>query len=377
MIRLWIIPGGVIAGLGLLDLFLSSLDYDESGLVSRYIERLLWRALRPIIRRLPKSWRGTGRGQVLGLEIVIALLVWVGMVIVGFGFVYYGLMHSHNFKFSGSHTGPSMDYAMYFSVAQLSTVGAVGMTPDTTLLRILSVVQTLIGLGLVTLTISFLMNTFQTITQLRKLASDLYLSARNTGDPLDILSLYFAKGQPVGLSSFLDHLYGGLSSYHSGLRLHNTAYYYQSREVHVSIPYAIHALGGVIEALRWGLPPDSTAVSDPSITLLARQFSSFLAFLDSYLHRQAEEAPAARSYDEFRRAYNRGGAPDDPLLDRFLALARGMSELAQCEQAPDAREIYERYSGWLPFACHTQATMERVAQNLGYDLREDVYEPRN
>jgi hypothetical protein len=191
----WVILGIVLIGVGLLDLFLSALDDDESGFLTFRLQAMQWRALRSVVRRLPGPWRAFMYAQVIGLQILLSLVVWVVLVIVGFGFVYYGLMYDHTFSFSGGDIGPSMDYAIYYSAAQLSTVGSSGVTPENTLLRALGVVETLIGLGLITLAISFLISIYQTITSLLTLSSDIYYSSPDARDPLSSLAIYFPKGQ--------------------------------------------------------------------------------------------------------------------------------------------------------------------------------------
>lgn len=369
---LWIIPGIVLIGVGLVDLFLSALDYDQSGFVTLRLQELLWRLLRALFSVLPQSWLGFARAQVIGLQFILNLVIWVGLEIVGFGFVYYGLMSDHAFVFSGSHTGPSMDYAIYFSLGQLSTVGSSSVIPNTTLLRMLSVVETLIGLGLVTLAISFLISVFQTITSLRALASDLYFSSPDANDPLSILKLYFHEGAPNGLSDLLGRLYANLASYYSGLVLHHTAYYYQSRERSISIPYVFQALGGVIGALRWGLPSHDGGLSDPTVTLLARQFTSLLDHLEVQRHWPAEELPVVQPYEVFARVFEGRETTDDPWLAGFLALERGMRLLARTQERPDAAETYARYADWVPFASHTRTVVTRTARHLGYDLAGGV-----
>ena len=371
----WIGLGIVLICAGLLDLFLSALNYDESGMITLRLQEWLWLALRAVFRRLPQRWNRIGRAQVVGLQVVMNFIAWVALVTIGFGFIYYGLMYDHTFTFSGSHIGRSMDYAIYFSVAQFSTVGATSMTPQTTLLRVLGVVETLIGLGLVTLAISFLISVFQTLTFLQALSSDLYLAAsQDAGDPLAILALYFPHGQPKGLSDFLGRLYQNLGSYYSGLRLHHTAYYYQSRNPHISIPYTVQILGGVIAALRWGLPADSPAADEPLLTLLANQFTTFESYLDSRLQRQAADPPPAQPYQAFAGAYATGQGTGDTWLDRFLAMDRRMRRMAQMDQPPDPREAYQRYTEWLPFAYRAQRAEESIAHHLGYERSKEAYQ---
>jgi hypothetical protein len=364
----WIILGIILIGVGLIDLFLSALDYDESGVLTLRLQALQWRVLRGVSLQLPEPWRGFARGQVVGLQILLNLVVWVGLVIVGFGFVYYGLMYGHNFAFSGSDIGPSLQYAIYFSAGQLSTVGSGGVIPENTLLRALSLVETLIGLGLVALAISFLISVFETITYLRTLSSDLYYASPGACDPVSNLSIYFPKGQPTGLSNYLGRLYQNLGSYYSGLRLHHTAYYYQGRETHMSIVYTVHVLGEVIGALRWGLPEESSVSAEPLITLLANQFTSFLYYLDSQFRWQIEDPVPAQPYEAFAQVYQGGREAGDMWLNRFLSMDRGMHQLVRAEQKPDVDHAYGRYAEWLPFASRTQTAVDWMAQHLAHDL---------
>lgn len=369
----WIILGTVLIGVGLLDLFLSALDYDESGILTLRLQSFQWHALRGMIYRLPASWGRRARAQVVGLQIILILAVWVGLEIVGFGFVYYGLMYGHNFSFSGRNMRPSMGDALYYSAGQLSTAGGVGVIPQVTFLRVLSVVEPLIGLGVVTLAIAFLLSVFQTITSLRKLSSDLYLARPGTSDPLQILSLYFPLGRPAGLSDLLGRLSADLGAYYSGLQLHHTAYYFQSRYTHISIPYAVGMLGGVIGALRWGLCGDNCVSREPMITFLANQLTEFLYALDGHLHWRVGDDPRPVPYQEFARAYNEGKEAEDEWVKRFLRVDRSMHRMVRSQQIPDAHEAHRRYAEWLPFAYRTRQAAETVARDLGYDCGTATY----
>ncbi|MGN6359110.1 MAG: potassium channel family protein [Thermomicrobiales bacterium] len=364
----WIIAGIALIAVGLLDLFLSALNYDESGMLTLRLQALQWHVLRGVLLRLPARWRGFGRAQVIGLQILLDLVVWVALVTIGWGFVYFGLMYDHSFQFSGSHIGRSMDYAIYFSIAQFSTVGATSMTPQTTLLRVLGVLETLIGLGIVTLAISFLISVFQTITYLRTLASDLHYPAPGASDPVRLLAVFFPQGQPTGLSDYLGRLHQNLGAYYAGLQLHHTAYYYQSRSDYISLPYVFQALGGVVGALRWGVPEGNTVAHEPLLTVLANELAACLSFLNGQRHWQSEEPPAPQSYQAFAERYDNGSAAGDPWLDRFLALDREMRRLLCAEQPADTHEAYERYAAWLPPAYRVERSAARMAQHLGYDL---------
>jgi hypothetical protein len=372
----WVVLGIVLILLGLLDLFLTALDYDESGFLTFRLRDLQWHALRGIIRHLPEPWRSFYHAQIVGLQILLSMVVWFVILIVGFGFVYYGMMYGHNFKFSGDDIGPSMDYAIYFSTAQLSTVGTSGVTPQNTLLRALSVVETLFGLSLITLAITFLINVYQTISHLLTLSAAMYNSSPGTTDPVSSLAIYFPKGQAKGLEGYLDRLYQGLGAYFNGLRLHHIAYYYQSRTTRVTITYAVYMLGGIVAALRWGLPEQNAAADDPTITLLTEQFMSFLSYLEKHFQGSAADHPSPRPYETFVKAYEGNADPDDHWLDRFNDMDRRMRQIVCSVQGPDPHEAYRRYVDWLPFAHRTETAVDRLARDLASDPRQVKPAPR-
>jgi len=143
--------GVLVLGIGLLDVFLTTLNYDESGFLIARLCRIQWCVLRALTRRLPQRWRAVILRQAVGLSLVLNLTVWLGAVVVGFGLIYLSQMHGANFDYGGRDLGNGPFSAMYFSAAQLSTVGTAQISLQTDWLRALSIAETLTGLGLVTL----------------------------------------------------------------------------------------------------------------------------------------------------------------------------------------------------------------------------------
>src|SRR5271156_2792331 len=93
--------GIVVLVVGLLDIFLTALNYDEAGFLATRLCTLQWRCLRRITRRLSRRWRPIALRQVTGLQIMLSVATCLGCVIVGFGFIYYGQMESTNFQYDG------------------------------------------------------------------------------------------------------------------------------------------------------------------------------------------------------------------------------------------------------------------------------------
>ncbi len=72
-----------IVVLGLLDVFLTALNYAESGFLATRLCALQWRLLRSVTRRLSRPWRPIALRQVAGLQIMLSVVTWLGFVVVG------------------------------------------------------------------------------------------------------------------------------------------------------------------------------------------------------------------------------------------------------------------------------------------------------
>src|SRR5580698_8281073 len=93
--------GIVVLGLGLADVFLTALNYDESGFLATRLCRLQWCCIRIIARRLPRRWRLAVLRQVIGLCVVSSVIIWLATVTIGYGLIYYSQMQGANFQYAG------------------------------------------------------------------------------------------------------------------------------------------------------------------------------------------------------------------------------------------------------------------------------------
>ncbi|WP_328917524.1 MULTISPECIES: potassium channel family protein [unclassified Streptomyces] len=309
MAGFWIALGVVVLGVGLVDLFLTSLNYDEAGFLATPLCALQWRAMRQVTRRIPRRWRPAALRQATGLQIAVSLLTWLVCVVLGFGFIYYGLTPGNGFGYDGQGLGPGMFSALYLSAAQLATVGTSQVTPETDVLRTLTILETLSGLVLVTLALTFLLGVYQVVRDLSALSSKLY-DVADAEDPVAGLAPYFPQGRATGLDAYLETLHDSFASYTDGLRLHHVAYYFQSGRDHFSLPYALNRLGGIIATLRWGLPADHPAARQPLLTPLTLHFTRFTDYLHQQLRWQSTDVPEVVAFDVFAAAYP-DGRPSD------------------------------------------------------------------
>ena len=373
MHEFWIILGTAVLIVAFVDVFLVVLNYDETGFLATRLCRLQWYCIRSMTRHLSRRWRPFALRQVTGLNVLLSVTVWLGSVVVGFGFIYYGLMVGENFEYDGRGVGAGLFSAMYLSAAQLSTVGTSQINAQTDVLRALTIVETLSAPLLITLILTFLLGVYQVIRDLRTLSSNFSDAEHGIGDPIVNLAPYFPKGE--GLDGYLQAIDGSFWSYADGLRMHHVAYFFQSGRDQFSLPYVLHMFGGALAALRWGLPTGNSVAKEPLLVRLSSQFERFV----DYLHEQlgwTSAVPEPVLFEDFAAAHLGTLEASDIWVRRFLHLTSEMTQVAKVTVPEDSQEPYARYRQWLPFAHRCAQAELAVSLDLDYQpmLRTQISE---
>lgn len=378
----WVGLGILVLVLTLLDVFLTALNYDEAGFFAGRLASWQWAITRSFTRRVARRWRPVVLRQVTGLQVIVTVGAWIGGTILGYGLIYFGSMEDKNFLYSGQHA----DFfgAIYFSAAQLATVGTSQLTPNTDVLSALSILESLTGVVLVSLTLTFLLGVYDVVSSLRSLSSQFYSAGRGVGTPIASLTPYFPDGQENGLDSHLQSVSDSFGSYTDGLRLHHSAYYFQSGRDTFSLPYSVQMLAGIIGGLRWGLPSSNPVTKQPTLLPLTEQFTSFQEYMHPLLDWKSSDVPETVSEASFsrqiraefdpegengprrRRSRARRADDGDAWVRRFGQVATEMSNLAGVTPFDDLKEAYSRYVEWLPFAYRAQQFSDAVSRDLDY-----------
>jgi hypothetical protein len=182
---------------------------------------------------------------------------------LGYALIYLFGMRNGDFALSVGRLEPSLPEAFYFSGTAISTLGLGDITPTGGLYQALAVSEALIGFGILTLSITYVLGVYNVLQQLGVLSAGLYHQAQDTGDPWSILAPHFPGGEHRGLETHLMYLHQGLVEIYEGIRQYPIVYYYHSRHAYRSLPFAFRMVGGMAGALRWGLPEDHPASQTP------------------------------------------------------------------------------------------------------------------
>ncbi len=365
-----LIPFGVALILaGLIDVLFTVLHYDGFGFISSRLYHRLFNVVRFVTRPLPKKYRELGLSLAAPLMVPVTIFVWIALVSSGYALIYYAGMNTNTFSFSSSSLEPSFLEALYLSGTAISTLGFGDVTPLSAAYQLLAVSEALIGFGILTLAITYVLGIYGVLQQLGILSASLYHQAQDTSEPLDILIPHFPNGEHRGLETHLMAVHRELVEIYEGIRRYPIVYYYHSRRAYRSLPYTFRMLGGMAAALRWGLPKDHPGSQTPWLPTLLTGLDNVTSYLDErFLSEHLEGSPEPVPFETFEAVYSRGKEPADPWLDRFIHISFYMCEMVRLEDRPDTEEAYERYTEWLPFAHRNREFFEASAKDLGYEL---------
>lgn len=372
-----LVPAGAVLILaGLADVFFTVLHYDGFGFLSSRLYNGLFDTVRFLTRPLPGKYRALGLSMAAPLMVPATISVWILLVATGYALIYYSGMSPNNFSFSSGKLEPSLLEALYVSGTIISTLGFGDVTPLSGGYQVLAVTEALIGFGLLTLAISYVIGVYGVLQQLGILAAGLHHQTQDTDNPWTILAPHFPNGEPRALESHLMELHRGLVEIYEGMRRYPIVYYYHSRRAYRSLPYTVRTIGGMAGALRWGLPTGHYATQAPWLPTLITGLDTIMAYVEErFLSEAVEETPEPVPFETFKAALTRDKDPSDYFLGRFLQMESFMRDLAHLEELPDPEEAYERYRNWLPFTHHTRNFFEATARDLGYDLEDLAQEP--
>ena len=108
----------------------------------------------------------------------------------------------------------------------------------------LAVMEALIGFGILTLAITYVVGVYGVLQQLGVLAAGILHQASDTAEPLSILAPHFPDGELRDIEPHVVSLHRSLVEFYQGLRRYPIVYYYHSRRAYRSLPYTFRMIGG-------------------------------------------------------------------------------------------------------------------------------------
>ncbi|WP_332760368.1 potassium channel family protein [Pseudarthrobacter sp.] len=221
---LWTVLGAVLILLMVADVFHTLLYPHGSGPVCRTIMRGFW-----LLSRL------RGRASTIAAPLAMAAVIgaWAGLAVMGWALLYLPHLPDGFVYESGVPQRGDFVEAVYISMVTLSTVGYGEIVAGHPLLRLVTASQAVTGFGLLTATVSWILQTYPALSRRRALAHRLNLF-RDAAGPEGASSL-----DPRHAAGLLESLAGNVASVSIDLLSFHETYYFHEVEQRGSLPATV------------------------------------------------------------------------------------------------------------------------------------------
>ncbi|WP_129587619.1 hypothetical protein [Actinomyces minihominis] len=414
-----IVIGFVLVIFTLIDTFFTVMNYNQRGVLVNPAIALEWRFIHWLVRPLNRRLRVGIYRALTGVILLSGIAIWVTGILLGFALIYFGAMQMGHL-----HAGPGSPGgfvgAMYFSIAQFATVGAIGMTPDATLVSILSVSETLISVLLLSLVITYLVNIFNAIEALRTLCACFPSRYDYVTAPLATLAPYLPREDKVSLETHLAATREAMNAYFDCIASDHSSIYFYSGKDRFSMPFAVFNIAGTLEGLKSGLPLNHPASKLPELERLLDSFESCRGQVYELFRWPEPEGAKPVDSDTFVARAEKAAALDgdlavgpipnagfdhqaplparleqnlnlkrqweedhtemfesaDQYISRFVKLRLVALRMSEIEPTNDWQNEYQAYVDWLSFAPVADDFIRRTSHlfdyNPTYNLGEDA-----
>ena len=229
-------------GLGLVfvvlrDIFHQLFHPGGSGHLSDTLIRLLWRVFRWISARRPGAL-----GLAAPTALVAIIASWATLLALGWALIYWPYMPGNFLYSTGLSPSANAGFidALYLSLMTLTTLGYGDITPAEGLLRMLAPVQALIGFGLLTASVTWVLSIYPALSRRRTLAQEISLlhTAESKGER-DV-----SRMAPQTVEQLFQELASRLAGVRNDLLQFKITYYFHGTDEHsalaAGLPYLAH-----------------------------------------------------------------------------------------------------------------------------------------
>jgi hypothetical protein len=230
--------GVLLIATALRDVFDALFHESGKGVLSRVLMRGVWR----VVRRLGGRRRLALAGP---LSLITVVLFWATLLVLGWALVLLPHM-PEDFSFNGgSHSGRVIE-SIYVSLTTLTTVGYGDIAPAEDWVRVVTPIEALIGFGLLTASVSWLLSIYPVLSRRRSLAYEIHLLVRaeeEVGTDVERLAPGAAEGVYAELTSRLVTVERDMVTF-------PVAYYFAATDPRFALPAAMPSLLRMADAGR-------------------------------------------------------------------------------------------------------------------------------
>jgi hypothetical protein len=350
------VAGALVMLLFLADVFLTVLYARVgTGIFSVVAARSLWRIFRGVSRRFGRH-RGSFLSYCGPVILVTLVLLWTIGLTLGTALIIHPRLGKSVVSSSGS-TPTDFVTAMYAGGSSLSIVGAGNFSPKTGGMRMFYLLDSLVGVSVISLTLTYLMQVYSALQKRNALGLKLHLLTEETGDAAQFIAGLGPQGDFDSANSTLMELGSQITSVKEAHHFYPVLFYFRFSEPFYSVSLitltaldTAALLRSVLDANRHGSLQRSAA-----LTQMDRASRLLLTTLEEEFLADGAPTPGPPSAEEGARWRSRYLSAEHVLLSAGIQIQQARHE---------GMEHYVRLrSQW-------NAYIEALAPAMLYDLTQ-------
>lgn len=213
----------------------------RSGPIGETLNRTVWRSARAVAFRLPRQRRHRLLNIVGPLLLPSLIIIYLLLLITGFALIYYVRMPAQFVVEPEAANHPWIE-SVYFSGITLTTVGYGDISPHTTLMRLVALVESASGFALISLSVTYLITVYGALERKRAVAHSFYHQAEEGADVAGLIVHHFVEGRFYGLDATLRLATRDIQGLLESHVEHPVIHYFHPVEVYKSLPRMLFLL---------------------------------------------------------------------------------------------------------------------------------------
>lgn len=251
----WLEPaaGVVLVALVLLDVFLTVLYARiNTGIISQRLADAMFVGCRAVARALGRRPGDTLLSYCGPIILVATVTAWALGLILGMALIIHPFLGSAITATSGQ-TPQDFLTALYVAGDTMTTVGTSDLAPRTGAFRLLYVFNSLIGVSLITLTMTYLLEIYSSLQARNVFALHVHQGTAERGDAAELVAGLGSGGDFRPSVTQLGDLAGEMARFKEAHHFHSVLVYFRFAETHYALPRLALVLLDAVTLIRTAL----------------------------------------------------------------------------------------------------------------------------